>query len=407
MPRFRFKTPVFSRLCGFCQLFPLDGTSWFWSEIVEHTVYAFDFRGNACGDVLQEFKWNIFYSCSHGINSIYCANDNTPFISTLVVAYTYALEIRNSSEVLPYFAFKAVLCKFFTKNRIRFTHCFQTVAGNSAQATHAQTRAWEWLTIYHAVRKTQCFPAFAYFVLKEHFEWFYQFKVEVFRKATNVVVRFYAFHGLGTGFDDVRINGPLTEEFNAFELACFFFEYTNEFSANDFTFLFRIRHISQFAKEAVYSIYINEVCLHFITEYLNNLFRFAFTKQAMVYVYAGQLIADGTNQECCNNRGVYTTGQCQQDFFVANLTTDKFYLVSDEVFHVPVCFSTTSIKYKCRNSCLACFFVCRPSFCALMINFNHWQATLTNIVTNVNFNTVNNAVYPAVNNNPLDVWKCF
>ena len=24
MPRFRFKTPVFSRLCGFCQLFPLD-----------------------------------------------------------------------------------------------------------------------------------------------------------------------------------------------------------------------------------------------------------------------------------------------------------------------------------------------------------------------------------------------
>ena len=24
MPRFRFKNPVFSRLCGFCQLFPLD-----------------------------------------------------------------------------------------------------------------------------------------------------------------------------------------------------------------------------------------------------------------------------------------------------------------------------------------------------------------------------------------------
>ena len=37
MPRFRFKTPVFSRLCGFCQLFPLDCRRWL-RRAVEHNA---------------------------------------------------------------------------------------------------------------------------------------------------------------------------------------------------------------------------------------------------------------------------------------------------------------------------------------------------------------------------------
>ena len=42
MPRFRFKNPVFSRLCGFCQLFPLDGGEGLAAKVVEHPVHALD-----------------------------------------------------------------------------------------------------------------------------------------------------------------------------------------------------------------------------------------------------------------------------------------------------------------------------------------------------------------------------
>ena len=132
MPRraSNLRKPSHSGIFWTLKLFPLDGAGWFWSEVVEHAVYAFYFGGDACGDVLQEVEWHVFDGSGHGVDGVYGADDDTPFIGTLVVTYANALEVRNRGEVLPYLAFKAVLCEFFAKNSVGFTDCFQTIAGD-------------------------------------------------------------------------------------------------------------------------------------------------------------------------------------------------------------------------------------------------------------------------------------
>ncbi len=54
MPRFRFKTPVFSRLCGFCQLFPLNRCRGLAGDIVHHAVHALHLVGDAGGHTAQQ-----------------------------------------------------------------------------------------------------------------------------------------------------------------------------------------------------------------------------------------------------------------------------------------------------------------------------------------------------------------
>ena len=56
MPRLRFKTPVFSRLCGFCQLFPLHRCGGFGGDVVEDAVDALDLVYDAVGDLVQHLK---------------------------------------------------------------------------------------------------------------------------------------------------------------------------------------------------------------------------------------------------------------------------------------------------------------------------------------------------------------
>lgn len=54
MPRFRFKTPVFSRLCGFCQLFPFDGGGGFGGDVVDDAVDAGNFVYDADADGVED-----------------------------------------------------------------------------------------------------------------------------------------------------------------------------------------------------------------------------------------------------------------------------------------------------------------------------------------------------------------
>ena len=53
MPRFRFKNPVFSRLCGFCQLFPFDGRGGLAGNVVDDAVDALYLVDDAGADFVQ------------------------------------------------------------------------------------------------------------------------------------------------------------------------------------------------------------------------------------------------------------------------------------------------------------------------------------------------------------------
>ena len=66
----------------------------------------------------------------------------------------------------------------------------------------------------------------------------------------------------------------------------------------------------------------------------------------MVYVNAVKLVANCLEKKCCENRTVYSARKCEEYLLVSNLLTDELYLVSNEVLHVPVCFSFTCVEYE-------------------------------------------------------------
>ena len=84
----------------------------------------------------------------------------------------------------------------------------------------------------------------------------------------------------------------MSEEVDAIEFASFFFEYTNEFAANDFTFLFGVNYAGELAEEAFSSVNINEVGVELVAEYFNDVFRFAFAHESMVNVNANEVVAN-------------------------------------------------------------------------------------------------------------------
>ena len=64
MPRFRFKTPVFSRLCGFCQLFPLHRGGGLGGEIHQDPGNAGDFRTYGYTVALRAVRTTDFMTCT-------------------------------------------------------------------------------------------------------------------------------------------------------------------------------------------------------------------------------------------------------------------------------------------------------------------------------------------------------
>ena len=81
-----------------------------------------------------------------------------------------------------------------------------------------------------------------------------ELKLEVLGQAADVVVRLDRLHGLGAAFDDVRIDGSLSQQFDALELARLFLKHADEFRADDLALLLRIADAGEFIEEAIHRV---------------------------------------------------------------------------------------------------------------------------------------------------------
>ena len=81
--------------------------------------------------------------------------------------HAHALEVRHHGEILPDLLVQARLLKLVTQDGVGLAHGLQTVAGDRAQAAHAQTRSREGLTVNHGVRQSQLHAAGADLVLEQ------------------------------------------------------------------------------------------------------------------------------------------------------------------------------------------------------------------------------------------------
>ena len=122
-----------------------------------------------------------------------------------------------------------------------------------------------------------------------------------------------------------------------------------------------------------------------ISEHLDHAFGLILPHQAVIDMNTCKLIADGTDQHSSNNRGIHAAGKRQQDFSIAHLPADLFYLILDKILHVPICLSPACLKDKfphclIRRHCIPFLIAFRRG----VVNGHHRAAALIKLGDDLN-----------------------
>ena len=340
-------------------LFVLNRCRGLGGEVVEDAVDAGDLGDDALDEVVDQGIGQVLDSDFHDVGGVDGADDAGPVKGALAVLDAGGLEVRNDGKVLPYLALETVLGKLLAEDGVGLADCSEAVAGDGAGATDAQAGAGEGLAVNHAGGKAEGSADFADFVLEEGEDGLYQLKLEILGKAACIVVGLDA----GLALEDVGPDGALGEELDAVKLSGFLCEHFDELAAANVSLFLGIGDACQLVQEAVCRVDINEVGIHLVAEYLDNLLGLALAEQSVVDMYTYQVLADRFDQESCDDGGIYTAGECQENLLVSDLLFDLFDLLINEslrqsgridsfhVFRTSACLHILLVSFPVRRRC--------------------------------------------------------
>ena len=187
---------------------------------------------DAVHDVLHHAEVQLGHLGGDGIHGVDGPDDHRPVEGTLAVDDAGGLDVGHYGEVLPDLALQAVLGKFLAEDGVGFPNGLQTVTGDGTDAADAQTGAGEGLTVDHVVGQTQRLAYHADLVLVEQLHRLHQLKLQILGQAAYVVVGLDA-----VGFQNVGVNGALSQEGDALQLLSFLSENVDELLADDLALL--------------------------------------------------------------------------------------------------------------------------------------------------------------------------
>ena len=115
------------------------------------------------------------------------------------------------------------------------------------------------------------------------------------------------------------------------QLAGLLLEHTDELGADDLALLSpgSLTPASLSRKRSM-RIHIDQVGIHLVAEHVDDLLGLALAQQAVVHVHAGELFADGLDEQRGHHGGVHAARQGQQHLLVADLLADCGNLLVDE-----------------------------------------------------------------------------
>jgi hypothetical protein len=132
------------------------------------------------------------------------------------------------------------------------------------------------------------------------------------------------------GFQNVGVNGALSQEGDALQLLSFLSENVDELLADDLALLLWVGNAGQLVQKAIHGVHIDEVGVHLVPEHLNDLLGLALAEQTVVHVNADELLADGFDEQSGDYGAVHTAGEGQQDFLITDLLTQFCELLVDK-----------------------------------------------------------------------------
>src|ERR1700759_5162217 len=98
-------------------------------------------------------------------------------------------------------------------------------------------------------------------------------------------------------FDDIRIDGALTEQINPFHLAGFFRKYFDKLLTDSLSFLFRIGFTSQLFVELLFCINTSYVQTNALISF-QYLFKFIFAQDTVINKKTVESFTDGLIDQC-------------------------------------------------------------------------------------------------------------
>ena len=167
---------------------------------------------------------------------------------------------------------------------------FQAIAGDGAQAAHAQARAREGLALDHVLGQSQLAADDAHLVLVQQLHGLHQVELQILRQAADVVVGLHAV----LRFQNVGVDGALGEEINLVaHLAGLLLEHADELAADDLALGLGLVHVSQKVQEAVGGVHVHQVRVHLVLEHVDDLLGLALAHEPVVHVHAHEVLPDG------------------------------------------------------------------------------------------------------------------
>ena len=153
-----------------------------------------------------------------------------------------------------------------------------------------------------------------------------------------------------TRFNDVRIDSALSHKLHGLAVFCDILcngeELFPELGTDNLALCFRVGNAVKQLGIAFFGMNMNEIHIELLGKYLFNLFRLVLAKQAMVYEYAYQLLANCLSAQGCNNGRINAAGKAQNNALVANLSADSGNGVFDDGIHSPVGFQSCDIEQE-------------------------------------------------------------
>ena len=177
------------------------------------------------------------------------------------------------------------------------------------------------------IRQAEFAAEDADFVLEQFAQRFDKLHVHALGQAADIVVALDGDRGAageGDGFDDVRIERALGQEFGAAELLSLFLEDFDEQAPDDLALGFGIGLAFELAEEFLRRIDMDQRDIKLIAEHGDDLFAFVQAHQAVIDIDTGELIADGFVDQHRRDRRVDAAGKTTDDAARADLIANLF-----------------------------------------------------------------------------------
>ncbi|MEY5025724.1 MAG: hypothetical protein RLZZ244_1252 [Verrucomicrobiota bacterium] len=330
-------------------LFPLDGGGRLGGDVVYDPVYAFDLVDDARGDLGEKVVGHPDPVGGHAVLTFDDAEGDGVLVGTFIPHDADGTDGEEDGEALPDLVVPVAGFHLGHDNGVGFAQDAEALCGDVPEDADGEAGSRERLAVNDFLWESELGSDLADFVLEEFAQGFDELELHVFGKSADVVMALDERGGVagdGDAFNDVRVEGPLSEELvirGVFGASAFFgevgdgvFEDLDELAPDDSAFFFGVGDALEFLEEAGGGVCGFEPHFEIVAEELLDGLGFVGAQEAVVDEDAGELVADGAVDEGGGDAGVDAPAESEDDVVVADLLADAFADFLDEGAHGPV-----------------------------------------------------------------------